>query len=62
MEKSEIKEKQRIVEDYIKRQNDAKLDSKDLGFDLRGYQKYLNENNIHGFNVTEDIMNRFIKK
>ncbi len=30
MTKIGIKEKQRIVEDYIKRQNDAKLDSKDF--------------------------------
>lgn len=49
---------QEIVDDFIERV-DPYMDLKPLKFDLRGYSRYLSENNLDGRDVPEEVIERF---
>lgn len=55
-----FEEKTKMIENFFENQNTSDIKNENLKFDMRGYQKFLNENNIHGLDVTKDIMNKFI--
>lgn len=52
------KEKMTIVDEYLSRFDPYKK-LEPLKFDLRGYAKYLKENNISGKNVSTDVVKMF---
>ena len=49
---------QEIVDDFIARV-DPYMDLTPLKFDLRGYSRYLSENNLDGRDVPEEVIERF---
>lgn len=55
---SKFKEKQKIVDDYIKRVNPY-IKPEPLRFDLRGYSNHMKEYNIAAKDVTDDIYEKF---
>ncbi len=58
--KKSYKEKQRIVEEFIEKGRIYETQPT-LKFDLRGYAKYLKENNLSGKNIDESITSMFVK-
>lgn len=57
---SVFKQKQKIVDEFIERVNPYEI-PKPLNFDIRGYAKYLKENNISGKKVSDSIFKKFQK-
>lgn len=53
-------EKLKIVENFIATVNPYEK-SPNLNFDLRGYAKYVRDNNLTRKNITTDVMNMFSK-
>ena len=57
---SVFKQKQRLVEEFIERINPYE-NPVPLQFDLRGYSKYLKDNNLTGKDVSDEILKKFSK-
>lgn len=55
-------EKNEIIKEFIERVNPYDPPKPSYKIDLRAYAKYLDENNIEGKDVTDEIMSMFIKK
>lgn len=51
--------KKQIVEDFIKRVNPYEK-PQPIGFDLRGYAKYISDKHIQASDITPEIMNMFV--
>lgn len=58
--KMSFKEKNNAVQEFIGRVKPYEKPPK-LNFDLRGYAKYLSENNIPGNKVPQNVINMFKK-
>ena len=55
-----FEEKTKMVADFFENQKNSNIKTENLKFDMRGYQKFLDENNVHGLDVTKDTMDKFI--
>ena len=55
-----FEEKTKMVVDFFENQNISNSENENLKFDFRGYQKFLDENNVHGLDVKKDIIDKFI--
>ena len=55
------KDKMETVDDFVRRVNPYEEQPK-LNFDLRGYSKYIEEHNIPGDDVPEEVIAMFQKK
>ncbi len=53
-------EKREMIREFIERVNPYDPPKPTYKMDLRGYAKYLDENNIQGPDVTEEVMAKFI--
>lgn len=54
------KQRQKLVDDFIERINPYET-PQPLHFDLRGYAKYLKENNLSGKDTADYILKKFSK-
>ena len=57
---SSFEEKKKIVDNYLA-QTDVYKPLVSLKFDLRGYADYVEKNNIDSRDVTDDILEMFVK-
>ena len=53
-------EKREMIREFSERVNPYDPPKPTYKMDLRGYAKYLDENNIQGPDVTEEVMAKFI--
>lgn len=52
--------KQKIVDDFIRKVNPYEK-PKPIAFDLRGYSKFISDNNLSASEITPEIMAQFQK-
>lgn len=58
--KTSCKEKQSIADAFIASTNPYKK-GESLKFDLHAYDRYLKEHDLHGKDVPDDVMQKFVK-
>lgn len=55
-----FEEKTKMVADFFENQNISNSENENLKFDMREYKKFLDENNVHGLDVTKDTIDKFV--